>query len=118
MKIIAYLLLINFQMAKDLYLVIGAKKEQEKKSSGIGTVIGFILFFALVTAFVIAIIYFSKETENLNKPAVTTTEAPVTTAVTTAVKETGRNHRVPCYRGRKGTSAYAGLLQQILQQHS
>ena len=65
-----------------------SKKAQEKKSSGIGTVIGFIVFFALVTAFVIAIIYFSKETENLNNPAVTTAEAPITTASTTPVKET------------------------------
>ncbi len=65
-----------------------SKKALEKKSSGIGTVIGFIVFFALVTAFVIAIIYFSKETENLNKPAVTTTEAPVTTTAATTARET------------------------------
>lgn len=54
-------------------------KKNKEKSSNIGTIIGFSVFLAIVVGFIIAIIYFSDQTNQLNNPAVTTTTTAVVT---------------------------------------
>lgn len=72
------------------------KKKNEK--SNIGTIIGVSVFLAIVTGFIVAIIYFSDQTHQLTNPSVTTvttttatpqTTPPITTAppVTTTKEE-------------------------------
>jgi len=61
------------------------KKQQKKKNkekSNVGTIIGVFVFLAIVTGFIIAIMYFSDQTGQLVQPQATTTTA-VTTTVTT-----------------------------------
>ena len=58
-------------------------KKKEEKSSNAGTIIGVFLFFAIVTCFIIAIAYFSDQTNQLTNPANTTTAASTTPAQTT-----------------------------------
>ncbi len=66
-------------------------KKDKEKTSNIGTIIGFSVFLAIVVGFIIAIIYFSDQTNQLNNPAVTTTATtPAVTTTTPVVTTTPR----------------------------
>ncbi len=60
----------------------GKKKSKKNEKSNIGTIVGVSIFLAIVTGFIIAIAYFSKQTAQLTNPSQTTT-AITTTTVTT-----------------------------------
>lgn len=59
------------------------KKKKEKEKSNIGTIIGVSVFLAIVTGFIIAIAYFSKQTPAVTNPVQSTTTAATTTPATT-----------------------------------
>lgn len=66
-------------------------KKDKEKSSNIGTIIGISVFLAIVAGFIIAIIYFSDQTNQLNNPALTTTSnSPAVTTTTPVVTTTPR----------------------------
>lgn len=60
------------------------KKSKKNEKSNIGTIVGVSVFLAIVTGFIIAIAYFSKQTSQLSNPSQTTLTT-TTTAVTTPV---------------------------------
>ena len=61
------------------------KKNKKKEKSNVGTIVGVSVFLAIVTGFIIAIAYFSKQTEQLTIPSQTTTSVTTTTATTPTI---------------------------------
>lgn len=64
------------------------KKQQKKKTkekSNVGTIIGISVFLAIVTGFILAIMYFSEQTEMLSQQQTTTTAVTTTTEVTPTI---------------------------------
>lgn len=59
------------------------KSKKKKEKSNVGTIIGISVFLAIVTGFIIAIVYFSKQPVSIPVPQQTTTVATTTTPVTT-----------------------------------
>lgn len=60
------------------------KKKNDKEKTNIGTIIGLSIFLAIVTGFVIAIIYFSNASKQLSEQTTAATQPPeMTTAETT-----------------------------------
>lgn len=92
------------------------KKQQKKKQrekSNIGTIIGVFVFLAIVTGFIIAIAYFSEQTEQLAQQTTTTaattttsattpsiTTAPPQTTTTTTTADTAEKILLPDFVGR------------------
>ena len=58
-------------------------KKKNKEKSNVGTIVGVSVFLAIVTGFIVAIIYFSDQTHQLTNPAVTTTVTTTTAPLTT-----------------------------------
>ncbi|MBO5265914.1 MAG: PASTA domain-containing protein [Ruminiclostridium sp.] len=59
-------------------------RKKKKEKSNIGTIVGISVFLAIVTGFIIAIAYFSKQPATIPPPQQTTTSATTTPPVTTA----------------------------------
>lgn len=57
------------------------KKSTEKEKTNVGAIIGLSIFLAIVTCFIIAIIYFSDETRQLTQQTTTSTTPPPTTTI-------------------------------------
>lgn len=58
-------------------------RKKKKEKSNVGTIIGVSVFLAIVTGFIIAIAYFSKQPTSIPLPQQTTTAVTTTTPVTT-----------------------------------
>lgn len=64
------------------------KKKKKKEKSNIGAILGVSMFLAIVTGFIIAIYYFSKQPVQIIDPAQTTTAVTTTTVTTTTTTST------------------------------
>lgn len=89
------------------------QKKKQKEKSNIGTIIGVFVFLAIVTGFIIAIAYFSEQTEQLAQQTTTTaattttsattpsiTTAPPQTTTTTTTADTAEKILLPDFVGR------------------
>lgn len=116
------------------------KQQKKKRSANIGTAVGLFIFLAMVSALVIAIIYFSEEAKNAQESAITakTTEttAPVTepepeesettartaAPVTEATESVGERLMMPNFVGRflndSLKNRYAMLIFETEEEYS
>lgn len=82
-------------------------RKKKKEKSNIGTIVGISIFLAIVTGFIIAIAYFSKQPVPVLPPRQTTTSATTTPPVTTAPITTAPT-------SAEGTTTTADNAEKIL----